>query len=61
LHVTRHIIVIAKVTNKEFVCAIKTNWFILTTLNAKFKKYEGPLESSWTHLITPSRNFVEVR
>jgi len=24
-------------------------------------KYEGRLQSSWTHLITPSRNFVEVR
>jgi hypothetical protein len=23
--------------------------------------YEGRLKSSWTHLITPSRNFVEVR
>jgi hypothetical protein len=23
--------------------------------------YEGRLQSSWTHLITPSRNFVEVR
>jgi hypothetical protein len=23
--------------------------------------YEGHLQSSWTHLITPSRNFVEVR
>jgi hypothetical protein len=23
--------------------------------------YEGLLRSSWTHLITPSRNFVEVR
>jgi len=23
--------------------------------------YEGRLPSSWTHLITPSRNFVEVR
>jgi hypothetical protein len=22
--------------------------------------YEGRLKSSWTHLITPSRNFVEV-
>jgi hypothetical protein len=25
------------------------------------RKYEGRLKSSWTHLITPSRNFVEVR
>jgi hypothetical protein len=25
------------------------------------EKYEGSLHSSWTHLITPSRNFVEVR
>jgi hypothetical protein len=25
------------------------------------KKYEGSLKSSWTHLITPSQNFVEVR
>jgi hypothetical protein len=24
-------------------------------------KYEGRVQSSWTHLITPSRNFVEVR
>jgi hypothetical protein len=24
-------------------------------------KYEGRFKSSWTHLITPSRNFVEVR
>jgi hypothetical protein len=24
-------------------------------------KYEGSLKSSWTHLITPSRNFVKVR
>jgi hypothetical protein len=24
-------------------------------------KYEGRLQSSWTHLITPSRSFVEVR
>jgi hypothetical protein len=24
-------------------------------------KYEGRFQSSWTHLITPSRNFVEVR
>jgi hypothetical protein len=24
-------------------------------------KYEGRLQSSWTHLITPSQNFVEVR
>jgi hypothetical protein len=24
-------------------------------------KYEGRLQSSWTHLITPSRDFVEVR
>jgi hypothetical protein len=23
--------------------------------------YEGRLQSSWTHIITPSRNFVEVR
>jgi hypothetical protein len=23
--------------------------------------YEGRLKSSWTHLTTPSRNFVEVR
>jgi hypothetical protein len=23
--------------------------------------YEGCLQSSWTHLITPSRNFMEVR
>jgi hypothetical protein len=23
--------------------------------------YEGSLKSSWTHIITPSRNFVEVR
>jgi len=23
-------------------------------------RYEGGLKSSWTHLITPSRNFVEV-
>jgi hypothetical protein len=29
--------------------------------NTKFlwAKCEGPLQSSWTHLITPSRNFVE--
>jgi hypothetical protein len=26
-----------------------------------FSKYEGRLQSSWTRLITPSRNFVEVR
>jgi hypothetical protein len=26
-----------------------------------FNIYEGRLRSSWTHLITPSRNFVEVR
>jgi hypothetical protein len=25
------------------------------------KLYEGHLQNSWTHLITPSRNFVEVR
>jgi hypothetical protein len=24
-------------------------------------KYEGRLQSSWTHIITPSWNFVEVR
>jgi len=23
--------------------------------------YEGRLQSSWTHFITPGRNFVEVR
>jgi hypothetical protein len=23
--------------------------------------YEGPLQSSWIHLITPSRKFVKVR
>jgi hypothetical protein len=28
---------------------------------ASLSKYEGSLKSSWTHLITPSRNFVEVR
>jgi hypothetical protein len=27
----------------------------------KLRKYEGRLESSWIHLITLSRNFVEVR
>jgi hypothetical protein len=26
-----------------------------------FKNYEDRLKSSWTHLITPSRNFMEVR
>jgi hypothetical protein len=26
-----------------------------------FHFYVGRLQSSWTHLITPSRNFVEVR
>jgi hypothetical protein len=26
-----------------------------------FNFYEGRLKSSWTHLVTPSRNFVEVR
>jgi len=29
--------------------------------NHKGRYYEGRLLSSWTHLITPSRNFVEVR
>jgi hypothetical protein len=29
--------------------------FISTSMN------EGRLQSSWTHIITPSRNFVEVR
>jgi hypothetical protein len=27
----------------------------------RMRLYEGHLKSSWTHLITPSRNFVEVR
>jgi hypothetical protein len=27
----------------------------------RYLKYEGHLQSSWTHLITQSRNFVEVR
>jgi hypothetical protein len=32
------------------------------TIKCKTKlTYEGRLQSSWTHLITPSRNFVEVR
>jgi hypothetical protein len=28
---------------------------------SNYTVYEGSLKSSWTHLITPSRNFVEVR
>jgi hypothetical protein len=30
-------------------------------LSGENLKYEGRLQSSWTHLIIPSRNFVEVR
>jgi hypothetical protein len=37
--------------------------FLYRTVSICYKetKYEGRLKSSWTHLITPSRNFVEVR
>jgi hypothetical protein len=43
-----------------------TLWNIsLCTLNHTWiwsmRRYEGRLKSSWTHLITPSRNFVKVR
>jgi hypothetical protein len=51
----------------------ETKWQEETTMRVKFKKlcrspsgttrllYEGRLQSWWTHIITPSRNFVEVR
>jgi len=29
--------------------------------NVRYVLYEGRLQSSWTDVITPSRNFVEVR
>jgi hypothetical protein len=39
-------------------CGQRLNKFIVY---ASESLYEGRLKSSWTHLITPSRNFVEVR
>jgi hypothetical protein len=39
------------------VCRLKS----LGTFGLRALTYEGRLQSSWTHLITPSRNFVEVR
>jgi hypothetical protein len=35
--------------------------FCMTPLKTWKLKYQGSLKSSWTQLITPSRNFVEVR
>jgi hypothetical protein len=32
-----------------------------TQLGNRFRMYEGRLKSSWTHLITPSRNSMEMR
>jgi len=52
----------------QIECAIVIT-VILHCLSSKYtlyrdvyllSKYEGRLKSSWTHLITPSRNFVEI-
>jgi hypothetical protein len=48
-------------------CSTLSKWsavsvtFALTLCTKLTQKYEGRLQGSWTHLITPRRNFVEVR
>jgi hypothetical protein len=47
---------------KYYQCdQIKEDGMIRTcSMNGRDEKYEGRLKSLWTHLITPSRNFVEL-
>jgi hypothetical protein len=45
-------------TNEETYTILKTSAPVFCTAVGI---YEVHLQSSWTHLITPSRNFVEVR
>jgi hypothetical protein len=46
--------------NKYFISAPISS-HLLKANSSVIVMYEGRLKSSWTHLITPSRNFVEVR
>jgi hypothetical protein len=58
-NVNVQIVNINNIKNTEAL--LESNRKVGLELNTEETKYEGRLKSSWTHLITLSQNFVEVR
>jgi hypothetical protein len=48
-------------TREEILRTTSCNEWCAAISTHFINNYEGRLKSSWTHVITPSRNFVEVR